>query len=460
MKTENFDDAIRKKLESIPQTYTDKDVEKVFSYVTRKKAPFFRRVTGNVLSTAAVAAAAGGLLLWSIFHDADPAVSTTELLSTASISPNTELSMPSSAGVTDFKSLPSGTESLNSPTKKIKERAAGYPVSEPVASTGTKPDQYTQPAIPGQETASANEIVPVGESTAKEENTNPNTEALQKPKIQQAQAVEKERRGAISGTQTEDKNTAQPKPAEKRKLFQKVTDNTRNAANKQKRMSEEWKEPEQGQNNVTAHAEDSVRKVDEKRFQIHLGLGSSVSTHEYGGGAFAEMIFLQKWLLSAGVVYHSYLPEHFKDEADFHNRKSTHFKDRYPAHANELDHIKDIRLINRFFAIPLNFAYRIQLKNHFSTFVSIGTELNIVASQKIQFDGNKPIDSISQRADFTIRQKARLIDHFFLSTGVQKEWNRFLVTFEPFIRMQATDQRRKNNNFDPGLYLKVYYKIK
>ena len=460
MKTENFDDAIRKKLESIPQSYTDKDVEKVFSYVTRKKVPFFRRVNGNVFTAAAVAAAAGGLLLWSIFHDADPAVNTTELLSTASVSPNTELSMPSSAGVTDLKSLPSNAESIANPTDKLKERAAGSPVSEPAASTGQKPDQHIQADIPGQETALANEIVPVSESSAKEKNSNPNTEALQKPIIQQAQAVEKERRGTSSRTQTEDTNTAQPKPVKKRKLFQKLTDTTRKDANKQKRMSEEWKETAQGQNDVTAQAQDSVNKVDDKPFQIHLGLGSSVSIHDYGGGAFAEMIFLQKWLLSAGVVYHRYLPEHFKDEADFHNRNSMHFKDRYPSHATDLDHIKDIRLSNRVIAIPLNIAYRIPLKNHFSTFVSFGTELNIVASQKLQFDGNKPIDSITQRADFTIRQKARLMDHFFLSTGVRKEWNRFLVTFEPFICIQATGQKRKNNDFDAGLYLKVYYKIK
>ena len=83
MKTENFDDAIRRKVESINHQFTEKDIERVHNYVNANKGPLwlrgpFRRLlvysfTGLVLT---------GIITWQLtkIHDREILKQTVETL--------------------------------------------------------------------------------------------------------------------------------------------------------------------------------------------------------------------------------------------------------------------------------------------------------------------------------------------------------------------------------------------
>ncbi len=65
MKTENFDDSIRRKIENINPEFGDEDLDKVLNYVNKNNSAFyFRRYSTIALATIAIAVISG-LLVWN-----------------------------------------------------------------------------------------------------------------------------------------------------------------------------------------------------------------------------------------------------------------------------------------------------------------------------------------------------------------------------------------------------------
>lgn len=458
MKTENFDDAIRKKLESMPQSFTDKDIDKVFSYVAKKKTPFLRRVNGNTLTAIAVAAVAGGLLLWNIFSENDPTLVSDESPVLTATSKQAELPLAQSSNDLSHESqiiqqeksekLP---EKIAVPAVDVPSANEGLPDNQQHNTTSRFEDQEPK-AAPEQEIKSENQVTPAVEypieSPKKEE----------RAEVAEVQNVETKQKKASVKNEIEETAASTNYPAKKRKLFQKIADMTEADGKKQKKKAKELKASEQ--QIAIGLTEDSLRKSPSKRWQINIGLGSGITAHDFGGGVFTEIVFLDHWYFSPGIVFRKNKLERFRDEDEFHDQKSMHFKENYENHVIDIKRVTNIRLNSSIYAIPLNVGYRISLPYNFNTYLSLGTELNLAASQRVLFDGYDQHDSVAHPADFNIRKKIALIDHIVFSAGVQKEWKRFLVTAEPFIRTQTGAPKRKNNSLDAGLYLKLFYRLK
>jgi len=68
MNNEDFDEAIRKKLEGLNQTYTESDIDKVYRHVKGKRRFPFKGSTGSWLLYSLSAAAFTVVTIWTVSH--------------------------------------------------------------------------------------------------------------------------------------------------------------------------------------------------------------------------------------------------------------------------------------------------------------------------------------------------------------------------------------------------------
>ena len=66
MKTEEFDDALRQKIESINPLYEEGDIDKVHNYVTKNRSMYSNNRLRYLIGTSLAGLVIAGLLLWNI----------------------------------------------------------------------------------------------------------------------------------------------------------------------------------------------------------------------------------------------------------------------------------------------------------------------------------------------------------------------------------------------------------
>jgi len=420
MKPEAFDEAIRKKLEGIGQSYTDADIDQVFRHVAKPKPSFFRWLKGKWF----IASISGLVVI----------VAVTVLLTE-------KLTPPGTTEDTGSIIVP-GENRSQQEAARVGKQVPGESLSR---NPGQVPLNQPEPVVPGPEppaivqreafvTASAftNEVpkqqpevaIPVI-ATEEPAVANPGsvkTGMQEESPVMAGQQAGKQP-GEPSGIQPSvlpDQQEVPPvslpgsKPVEEEGLLQK--------------------EPVQKKKISWGY------QVSAAPFFSNQALGAGIS-----GGLTAG-----KHLgFSAGIRYFRTYPETFRDREDLDRSKHHRMHPRIEEGFREDDKFRDIVMKNELLQAPLRITYRLPLKRGLEVSFGVGTDLDFYLNQRVELRLQE--DSAGRpRRPFQARGEISPLNNLVLTAGIRKQWNRFSVYLSPYISPSLKEVFYKPKEMEAG----------
>lgn len=456
MKNEDFDEAIRKKLEGLNQKYSHADIDKTMDHLRRKGAFPSGGFSGSILIYSLAAAAIVAGVVWTVLHFTDP--SKTKISATNPSAENNKVQVDTA--------MPIDSNTDQEETKKNIAEAdnTGHQLPE-------------QQAKAEKVRKSSN-----GPAPLREEKVTADSEKLRDPVLLQNETSEKEH--LVYSKQENFQEIALIKtPADSVKLHSEdapqntpadatgnpvitLQDMNKPAETKQTSLSEgrDTTENVEVPSSVIAEAANDApaKSAKTKRtgspINEKLMIGSSFEYTRFGIGAGIDLgVKLPKRLImNAGLRYTSLNDELFADKADFDRhdpkKRNRHFNDQLKHH----DQIRDIVIHSNLIQIPLSAGYRIPLNKGYSFTFSLGTDLDVFLSQRLTF--SQPPDSIKPpHGDLRDRANAVFLNNITITGSIEKEYKRFALSLSPFIRPQLQKVFYKPKELDYGIAIRLYF---
>ena len=202
----------------------------------------------------------------------------------------------------------------------------------------------------------------------------------------------------------------------------------------------------------------SMPQISLPALKYRVGLGSNLDNSQFGTSILTEVLFSKRWSITTGINVSFLGFEHFGDEDDFKKRTEQDFRKQHDLDLPLSSPIKDIEAHQVLFRIPLYLNYRLALRKDFIILFSTGTDLDVNLQQITSFSHHDYVKE-NRQEDLNERMKVTHYNNWMISTGIEKRWKRFSVQLSPYFSYQLKPLHYRNNEWMFGVKLNGFYRI-
>ncbi len=450
MKTEDFDEAIRKKLENLTPTYTENDIDKVYRHVVRKRR--FQIKGGNsswlLYSLSAAAITVATFMSVSYFRNSNKVaiinndkvinqiINILDTTNNPNINKDTIQLVQSDTNIGQAPEIP--TAAFEGPISvsgiKKPEKIDGVSQIKAEEESLVIPKILNAPLEPSIAVVS---IKPLQEKTQDTLKSTKENETLvifdNQPESAQNQQVNVENQVIVLPIQIENANTT------KKESSKDDTANKPDSIESAKKQKNSFK---------------PFSVFEGAKFNV--GPDFILSNQAMGTGISGKLDFKNRFGIGTGVNYTVLNTENFTDTADMFRHKPPHFHNDTNNHFNDKGHISDISITNSLIQIPIAISYTLSLKRNFGILFSAGTDLDIYVNQKLSFSHN-PDTGRTENHKFEEKGNVDVFNNLVFSTGVEKRWKSIAFQVQPFIGLKTKDVFYKPKEMEFGVDFGVKY---
>ncbi|MBK7213879.1 MAG: hypothetical protein IPH88_11410 [Bacteroidales bacterium] len=494
MKNEDFDEAIRQKLEGLDQSYSEADVDKVFRHVTKPPGGLFHWLGRHwYVPVLSVAALVGISYLLLLMLNPDK----TEIKQAEVVKPATEVAVQENVSAADQKTetniqevKPEAEQSLSLTSQTSISADNSKPVTSTIKVTGkesktvkeTKTVKQESIASVSNTTSQKKEILAEGNEKA----TKPSEVANQKPSANEESKVENiKTKEAVNISEApkpvpadnqvaEAANATKPGKTVVSEESKALTEETSDAATQPEVKSDKNQtagatEPGNagsGAAKLNPPAEEKGKNPSKPGWDWSLKPQSGIriagtlplSNQSIGGAFTGEKLFGKHFGVSLGIAYNSTFTEKFTDKKDLdkrsHHPVDPHMDDRL----GDDEHPTNISIHNTIYQVPLHISYYHQLKPGVAFSLSAGTDIDFFVKQNIVFDITR--DSIhGERHHFQNNGTVDPFNSIVISAGMEKQWKRLGLMIQPFIVPHLKQVFYKPKEFEYGFGIQLNYSL-
>jgi hypothetical protein len=197
------------------------------------------------------------------------------------------------------------------------------------------------------------------------------------------------------------------------------------------------------------NSEENNNSLSLRNLTYRVGLGTDFYNKNLSMGLWAEIFFHKNWSVNVGLKSTEYREDDIRSEDGFEYKKGKPFRPNYAPTLPKQFNIEDIRSSNMIVQIPLNLNYHAPLKNGFAVIVGAGTVFDIAGKNHINFNFKDPTRSgVTESSNPSLNSgvNTTFFNNAELSVGVEKRFNRFVFQANPYWTTQL-----KNVNYKPDL---------
>lgn len=443
MKTEDFDEIVRKKLDSIDFPVSESDVEKVFRHVGRKGGFSAKRFPSGLITATLSAAAITGLIIWNVAQ-----MKTNQLIESKIdtleqtlqvVNAKIEQSRIDSSRNSIFAQTTPPPQPQKTPAKET--AAPLHPALQTAQLLAVHPNEMdlTPDATPRPAT-----ISPMPRH-APSGITNPVPTSAHLPYSQPRQllAVQQSPEGKP------DKTTGADKPVVSNKKEPRKTKITPPEKNNQ---------PQKG-NRTTDTANRRFFLAGMTKWagstQLKTGIHTEATNYQRSIGIAVEWQVAQNWSLFTGLRYSVVKQERFRDKGDLQDHRKPWPPDQFDKPHDDRFDPMNITFDNQLLQVPLALRRYLPTKNkNLRGFLTLGTNLDIALYQQIGFDNHHDsLPTQHQKLSNTLTPVA--FNNMVAGVGIQYRWRRFDFQAQPLvvIPLRETGYKPKDIQFGVGINL-------
>jgi len=508
MKTEEFDDAIKRKVEGVNHKFTENDVERVHKFVTANRGPLWLRGSFRKLFIySATGLLLTGIITWQLtkMHDQEILNQTIESLKKdynkndviTSKQNNNSAQKNNNKALSD-NNLQNSTIDQNSQStnKNVDQKLNAQNISRNYNSQQSINDTKSQQSVNqksnstiatfirrksnSKQFASNDNLInhsnkDISNFSAGLNNTD-NKKAIPKPnggdqqnsqnKIDLNQKNDQLANNDKLGNNQNNRNTSNTSNSSQNNLIDtKIADEKTNSTLKieekstaQKKVADSLMSPKTYRG--PKYDKDPSKNPVNIRFQAGLGAieGFDAVNHLAGGQISGEILINNRFSLSTGVNIITLNSKKFESDTDFSDdckgkdfyRNELHI---YSPWTNEYAN-SNITIQELLVQVPINISYYSPFRNHWAFSVSAGTDIDIYSHQTLLYDQTK---QWSNKSVFChIEQKNTIVpfNNVTGSVGILKQLGRLAIQFSPYISYQLTPVDYKLENIYYGANLR------
>jgi hypothetical protein len=472
MKTENFDDSLRRKLESIDYPFKEQDVEYVHQYVqTNMHSPSFWKRFRHTFILSLYGITLVGLLTWNYkqFQQQEVLLKNIETLQkTITLTKSNSTPAILSDGAIGSNYIASGSENAITDNYKItlennqeytSDNYLNHKISKRKYTQKNK--NYTSEELDYLYKENQTHEISYSKNLSKRKTINNNSSYVDDDVFHSSQEK------SVTLSREDDKNSL---------VFKKDLEITNAAISNQLSTSartnvlseEKMIRPDSlvknnesnkeiiSSTNTGAKKQHYKNHLSLKNLGYQAGLGIEKSNNQVGIALLGEIFVSKRFSVNTGVKFLNITNENYLDKDDFYNKRNEHFCSTYAPNESDTSLVSEIEMQYNLMQIPVALNYYQPLKKNYSLLFSAGTDLDLYTNLNIHYEHGDP----RIHEHISTKYTNVVFNNISLSTGIQKQWNHFILQLNPFLSPQVKHVDYKKDNLYGGLRLRAFYRFK
>ena len=446
MKTEDFDDAIRRKLASINSTHSEQEVTAIYNYIQSKKGKPSRRRAAMIILASFGLLIIGSILAWNIYQVNEISLLKQHISQLTRKTKNESVVKKSENNKTISKVRKETAKASNHShaSPEVQSTITGTSAFNKTTASKTVHNHILTNSKKAYLTKKANvgllsSIIISASTTGDEKN--------ESSKIILADV-------ALKGIEEEKKPKLTAEKIEVEKTESDTVDmSITNAKSAQVQDNSVILNSE-----IDSSLNNSASKhpIYPKLWNYRAGIGLEAGNRQVGGGLFGEAIYKKRIAISAGVKLLKNGEERFDDDNDYDDHKRKEFKKTY---GNQVDDdSKNIRIRNTVVQIPITISYIFPLKANFSIIAGLGTDIDVYTKQHVEYR-HANIANDLQTTQFVAKYPPAYFNNCVITGGIQKTIHRFVFQLSPYLSPQIKKVDYKKENCYYGLRFRTFFQF-
>ncbi|TDB61361.1 porin family protein [Arundinibacter roseus] len=171
-----------------------------------------------------------------------------------------------------------------------------------------------------------------------------------------------------------------------------------------------------------------------------------------------EVLLGKRWGIQSGLAWQRLEPQKFFTEKTFRDDMKKDFRKEHADRLPPNFRIFNINTRTTLLQIPLSVAYRGDLTRNFSYFMTAGTNLNLRANQTLTYDFERPSQDFGQESKERT-MSFPLINNAVVSAGIEKRWSPIVLQVDSFLNTKFNTFSYLRQRTSVGLRVKVLYEF-
>lgn len=206
-----------------------------------------------------------------------------------------------------------------------------------------------------------------------------------------------------------------------------------------------------------AQAESVIPKLPLKT-PYRFGAGYQIEGNGHGKTVLGEVIVKKKFSISAGITWLKAKRAEFFTENTFRVEARKDFKETHPGQVPLIFQLYNIKIDQTVVQIPLTLAFRNTLKDDWGYYASLGTNIKVSSKETVSYDCRGPKNEFFNQT-FSKKGDVSPITSMNFAVGIEKTWHPIVVQAEGYWVNYFKPISPLRNGAGPGLRVKLLYQI-
>lgn len=189
-----------------------------------------------------------------------------------------------------------------------------------------------------------------------------------------------------------------------------------------------------------------------------FGAGYQIEGNGQGKTVLGEVIIKKKFSISAGITWLKAKRAEFFTENTFRVEARKDFKETHPGQVPLIFQLYNIKIDQSIVQIPLTLAFRNTLKDDWGYYASLGTNFKVSSKETVSYDCRGPKNEFFNQS-FSKKGDVSPITSMNFAVGIEKTWHPIVVQAEGYWVNYFKPISPLRNSAGPGLRVKLLYQI-
>ncbi|MCE7061288.1 hypothetical protein [Dyadobacter sp. CY343] len=207
----------------------------------------------------------------------------------------------------------------------------------------------------------------------------------------------------------------------------------------------------------TTKAENVVPRFNIKS-PYRFGGGVQLESNGIAKTVVGEVLVGKRFSITAGISWLKVKPMEFLTDKVFKEKIRKDFRRSHPGEVPLALDVYNIKVDPTLVQIPLTVAFRNNMKDNWAYYAGAGTSVTIKSREKVSFDCVAPNREHFSK-EFDKKTNTPTVGSVNFSVGIEKTWHPIVVQAEGYLYTYFTPLTPLSTSTGPGVKLKVLYQI-
>lgn len=192
--------------------------------------------------------------------------------------------------------------------------------------------------------------------------------------------------------------------------------------------------------------------------KYRVGVSLDVGNEQIGGSLLSDVLLRKHWSMNTGLRFLNITGKGYYTAEQYLFDTKQDFRQLYAPFVPANYDIINLDFQNYLLQIPIGITYRYPFRNDFTLLFSATTDLDLFVRQYINFD-YKEDNSKFEQGTYKSTLSKSLLNNLEFSAGIEKKYNRMIFQVHPYISAQLRETAYKKEEFVFGAKMRFFVNL-